>query len=166
MLRFARRVRASGLAGGGADLKMRERKIEYQTLNQKADVGFYVTAPSLERLYIDAALALTDLRVKLDQIKEETKRTIAVEADAKDALLRIWLGACLTLFDKEKFLPKRILFTRFDGKKIEATLHGEIYAPLRHGTGGSFRKVSEKEFELGEKALPEPHFFARVFVES
>lgn len=145
---------------------MRERKIEYQTLNQKADLGFHLTAPSLERLYIDSALALTDLRVKLDQIKEEIKKTVALQAETRDDLLQAWLEACLSLFEREKFLPRRILFTRFDGKKLEATLHGELYAPLRHGTAGAFKKLSRKEFQLGEKENPEPHFFARIFTES
>ncbi len=145
---------------------MPERKIEYQQLNQKADIGLQISAPSLERLYIDAALALTDLRVKLDTIKEESRKSLVVQADGKDKLLTAWLGALLDLFAAEKFLPKRILFTRFDGKKIEATLRGETHVPVRHGTAGGFKKVSAKDLEVGEKAVPEPHFYARVFFES
>ena len=50
---------------------MPERIVEYQRLEQKAGTGFLVMAPSWQRLYSDAALCLTDLRVKLDRIDQE-----------------------------------------------------------------------------------------------
>ena len=55
---------------------MPERVVTYQIINQKLDTGFLLTAPSLQRLYIDGALALTDFLVQLDRVKTENTRTL------------------------------------------------------------------------------------------
>ena len=144
---------------------MPERKLEYQTLEHKADTGIMVTAPSLERLYIDSALALTDLMVKLDSVKDSEKRCVRVEAETRDSLMVRWLTEILFLFEKERFLSHRIVFTRFDGKSIEATLWGDRYDPIRHGHVSEIKAVTYHQLELGDRPQPEPHFFARIFLD-
>jgi SHS2 domain-containing protein len=144
---------------------MPERKIEYQTLEHKADSGFQVTAPSLARLYIDAALALTDMMVKLDLIKEVEKRTLSVTGENRDQLMVKWLNEILFLFEKEKILCRRIVFDTFDGKKIAASIHGEKFDPPRHGGISEIKAVTYHQLQLGDKELPEPHFFARIFLD-
>ena len=144
---------------------MPERRIEYQTLEHKADTGFQVTAPSLERLYIDAGLALTDLMVKLEQIQTVEKRSVAVKADNRDQLMVKWLSEILFLFEREKLLVRRIVFNKFDGKSIEATVFGERYEPIRHGHVSEIKAVTYHQLEVGDRPLPEPHFFARVFLD-
>jgi SHS2 domain-containing protein len=144
---------------------MAERKIEYQTLAHKADTGFQVTAPSMERLYIDAALALTDQMVKLSQVGEGERRVLSVQAEKADQLMVKWLNEILFLFEKEKILCRRIVFSKFDGKSIAATVFGEKYDPVRHGHVSEIKAVTYHQLQLGDRAEPEPHFYARIFLD-
>ena len=144
---------------------MPEREISYQSLEHKSDSGFFVEAPSLQRLYIDAGSALTDLMVKLDLISEDEKKTITVEADTKEQLLVKWLNELLFLFEKHKFLSKRIVFNHFDGKKIVATLFGETYQPVKHGCVSEIKAVTYHQLELGMLSEPNHVFYAKIFLD-
>ncbi len=141
---------------------MPERKIEYQRLDRQKDLGFLVKAPSWQRLYTDAALCLTDLRVQLDRVSDGEKRTMEVVAESKEDLMAKWLAEVSALFQKDGFLPKRVVFTRFDGKSIQATLWGELYNPLRHGSIPKDQTITCRTLEMGEIPGSEPNFFARV----
>ena len=142
---------------------MPERRIEYQTVQQTADSGFVITAPSLQRLYIDAALSLTDQMVQLDLLGTPEKRTLSVSAENRTALMAKWLTEILTLFQKDKILCKRIVFNTFDGKSITATIFGEPYQPVKHGSVPEF-KVNEGQLQIGDQQNPEPQFFAKIFL--
>lgn len=144
---------------------MPERSIEYQVLEHKADTGFLVKAPSLQRLYIDAALALTDMRVKLDRITDHEKQTVSVTADTRERLLVGWLNEILFLFERHQFLVRRLVFDTFDGKQIRATLWGQKYDPLRHGSLSEIKAVTYHQLKIGDVERPEPHFFAQVFLD-
>lgn len=144
---------------------MPERRIEYRTLEHKADTGFEVLAPSWERLYIDAALAMTDMLVKQDLIQTSDRRAVTVAGENRDQLMVKWLNEVLFLFEKEKFLAHRIVFNKFDGKAITATLFGEKYEPIRHGHVSEIKAVTYHQLQLGDKPGPEPVFFARVFLD-
>jgi len=144
---------------------MPERPIEYQVLEHKADTGFLVKAPSLQRLYIDAALAMTDMRVKLDRISDLEKKTATVSADTRERLLVGWLNEILFLFERHQFLVRRIVFDAFDGKQIRATLWGQTYDPIRHGSLSEVKAVTYHQLQVGDRASPEPHFFAQVFLD-
>ncbi len=144
---------------------MPERKLSYQTLEHKSDSGFFIEAPSLQRLYIDAASALTDLLVKLDLIAEAEKKTLHVEAANKEQLLIKWLNEILFLFEKEKFLSKRIVFNHFDDKKISATLFGDTYQPVKHGHASEIKAATFHQLKLGMKSAPDHVFYAKVFLD-
>ena len=141
---------------------MAERKLTYESLHHKAEGGFLVKAPSLERLYIDAALALTDQWVKLDLILEDHKRALTVKGATREILMVAWLNELMQLFVNHRFISKRITFQKFDGKEIHASLFGEVYTPLKHGTVLRFKAVTEPQVQLGEIHAAELQFFARI----
>lgn len=145
---------------------MPEAKISYQRLDHKAHLGFQVECPSLERLYIHAALALTDSLVKLDTIHEKEERhTISVQADDRASLLVQWLNGVLALLESHRFLAKRIYFDGFDGKRIRATLRGEKYDPVRHGHVSPTKPITTSQVDVGQHADPNVGFYARVVVD-
>ncbi|NBT58271.1 archease [bacterium] len=143
---------------------MPERAIDYQSINQKKDRGFQLEAPSLERLYIDSALAMTDQLVKLNLIQGSNRFEISVESNSRETLLTLWLNEVLNLFEKNKFLPKQIYFTRFNGSKIQATLIGEIYNPIKHGHVTKLNPVELNQLQLGSLSQSNNGFFVRVFL--
>jgi len=144
---------------------MPERAIDYQPINQKADRGFQVEAPSLERLYIDSALAMTDQLVKLATIKSNERFEILVESNSKEALLALWLNEILQLFEQKKFLPRQIYFSQFNGTKIKATLMGESYNPIQHGHVAKLKAIQPENLKLGILSQGENTFFARVLLD-
>ena len=141
---------------------MAERKIDYQTFQHQAHSGFVITAPSLARLYVDAALSLTDQLSRLDRIESRDCKEIKVSGGTREELMRIWLNWVLEAFAKDKFLSHRIVFNQFDGKTISATLWGETYQPVKHGHVVEVKAIEAGQIEIGDKATPEPHFFAKV----
>ena len=143
---------------------MPERQIAYQLVNQKQDTGFSLTAPSLERLYIDGALALTDFLVKLDRIQATDTRQVTVGGKNRDELMSKWVGEILSLFEKDRFLARRIIFRKFDGKQIEATLFGEKFDSIRHGGSPNLRSLIPQNLQISDKMDPEPQFSLRIML--
>lgn len=143
---------------------MPERVVTYQVINQKLDTGFILTAPSLQRLYIDGALALTDFLVQLDRVRTEDTRTLSVAGENREKLMANWITAVLALFEKEHFLARRIVFKKFDGKQIEASLFGEKFDSIRHGGSPHLKALVPQEFQVSDKMDPEPQFSLKVIL--
>jgi SHS2 domain-containing protein len=142
---------------------MPELKIDYQKLQQHKEPGVFVEAPSMERLYINAALAITDSLVPLDTIADPDRRTIVVEGADQESLLAAWLDAVFSHMNEGRFLCRRIIFESFDGKKIRATLRGEQYESTRHGHLGTV-VLDRDHIEMGADFEGTPRFFAKVFL--
>jgi len=145
---------------------MPERALTYESINNKKHSGFIVTAPSWQRLYIDSALALTDLLVDLDLIKEIDKKTVEACGETKETLMVSLLNEVSKLFDTEKFLAHRVVFNTFDGKKITASLFGETYHNVRHGYASDIKSIHEKIVEMGESKREENQFYAKVEIKN
>ena len=144
---------------------MPERKIAYEKLQGKSHHGIVVKAPSWQRLYIDAALALTDSLVPLDSIHDTETKTVSVQGANLKELMEHWLKAIILLFRNDKFLCRRVVFEKFDGKSIQARCFGEAYDRIRHGLpGGDFIDVNGLPMEIGEGTGSESGFFVKVFL--
>jgi len=143
---------------------MAERKIAYEPLRQSANGGFMVKAPSLERLYIDSALALTDHLASLDLLQDSIRQTVSVSGSTREKLMANWLNEILALFQNEKFLCKRIVFNSFDGKKISSTIFGDIYVPTKHGHVRNIKAMTTEQLILGEIEDADLHFFAKISI--
>lgn len=139
---------------------MPERKITYEALSPQRDVGFVLSAPSYERLFIDAALALTDFRFRLELIETTQRQQIEVKGKNLETLMIAWLRAVLTLSQTERFIPRRIVFERFDGSQLKASLHGERHSALKHGGNDSIGEIVS--VSLGEATSPDPVFTVQV----
>src|SRR4051812_17619337 len=119
----------------------RERKVSYQVIAQGQLAGISLCAPSLQRLFIDSALAMSDYRISQDLVKVTLQKKVTVKGASLEILTVEWLNAVAALFNKEAFLPYRIVFTAFDGKRIEAPLSGETYESHRHGYPRPFQCI-------------------------
>lgn len=131
---------------------MPERKVSYEKIARKKETGLKLEAPSLQRLYIDAGLAFTDFLIPLDLIQVVDKKTVCISGTTQEDLLAKWINHLLHLFKKEKFLSSRIVYEKFDGKSIQASLFGESYVPTRHGSSAEITtEVSSKEIAITQK---------------
>lgn len=143
---------------------MPEARFECLKIKNLAKAGFVVEGPSLERLYINAGLAVTDLLVDLSTVQDLERHTIVVEGADRETLMANWLREILVHYHATGFLCKRIVFDKFDGKRIQATLRGEKYAPLRHGHVHALQDVVHA-LEFGERLDPHPSFFVKILFE-
>lgn len=114
---------------------MAERKVEYQKIQRGKAVGIRVEAPSLQRVFLDAALAFFDrLSTGSRQAPDESKRhRVEITATDSKTLLGLWGTAIRNLYVVEKFVATRAVFEKFDGKTLVAVLHGAPYTSMLHG---------------------------------
>lgn len=141
---------------------MPERKISYHGLEKTTESGFKIAAPSLQRLYIDAGLALTDQMLSLDLIKDSEKHTLNIDGENKEALMLNWLNSVLSLYEKNQFLCKRIVFNQFDVRKLQASVWGESYVSTRHGYLKPIITLKMNQLDMGMGTDPESLFYLRI----
>ena len=141
---------------------MPEPKLTYTQLDRSAHKAFLIESPSLERLYINSALALTDQLVKLELIQDHVKRTIAAESDTRLELMVLWLNQIIVAFELDNFLSRRIVFSQFDGKTINATCFGQHYSAIQHGHVDKLKQLTNAQLEVGTCPEPQQGFYAKV----
>ena len=80
---------------------MRVENSGFEVLDHPADMGLEVWAPSLDSLFSEAAMALTDCIFDLDSISQENSCEVSLSSSELDLLLYEWLSEVLFLFDAE-----------------------------------------------------------------
>lgn len=114
---------------------MAERRVEYQRVQRLKLVGVRVEAPSLQRVFLDSALAFFDvLSTGSRQAPTETiKHRIELSGSDAKNLFFSWMQKIRELYVGQKFMATRAVFEKFDGKTLVAVIHGEPYNSLHHG---------------------------------
>ena len=103
-----------------------------------ADVGVRISAQSLEALFSDAALALTETVTDPAGITGSSTLHVSLHASDLDQLLVDWLSELVALFDVECFLAASAKVTiHEDGGlsrdwQLEASVSGERLETARH----------------------------------
>ena len=141
---------------------MPERKVTYERFQDKAHSGILVKAPSWVRLYIDGALALTDVMARVEAIETKEKHPVTVTGSNAENLMLNWLNEILKAYKTRKFVSRRITFEKFGGNTISATLTGETHDPIRHGLAPEITALDASRLAFGDGLLPEPHFFMKI----
>lgn len=112
------------------------KEIGFEVLDHPADMGLKVWAPSLDSLFSEAAIALTDSIFDLDLISQEFACEVELSSSELDLLMYDWLSEVLFLFDAEgKIFSKfEIIDIVQDEAEInlKAKMYGETYNPEKH----------------------------------
>lgn len=139
---------------------MAERKVEYQRIQRGKAVGIRVEAPSLQRVFLDTALAFFDrLSTGSRQAPDESKRhRVEITATDPKALLGQWGTAVRNLYVTEKFVATRAVFEKFDGKTLVAVLHGAPYSSMLHGAFLHLGDVQQEHVVLSTDGPAEKTF--------
>lgn len=107
----------------------------YRPLAHTADVGFEVSALTLEELYAEAVPAFTASFTEIERVEERLTREVEIQAPDREQLLVDWLGELLYAFDAERLLFRSArvrLHERPAGVALTATLRGEHHDAERH----------------------------------
>ena len=106
-----------------------------------ADVGAHLGAPTLEALFVEAAVALTETLCDPYGVEPRLSRTVIVHAPDVNQLLVEWLSELIGRFDIEQFLAHTTSVSiseeldaadGADRYHLEATLCGEPFDQDRH----------------------------------
>lgn len=81
---------------------MTRSKAQFEFTEHTADIGIRVEAATLDELFEQAALALTDLIVAEIDSREEKTQLISLRSPTVEGLLYEWLSEFVYLFDAEQ----------------------------------------------------------------
>ena len=117
-----------------------------------ADIAFEATSKTLDELFIQAALATTNVMLRdLKKIQEKERREMKIEADEIDMLLFNFLQEIIFYKDAEQ-----LIFNRYDLKidaggpvlKLSAVVYGETLDMEKHDLIVDVKAVTLHQFEV------------------
>lgn len=143
---------------------MAERRIEFQKIARGKLTGIRVEAPSLQRVFLDAALAFFDALVTGSrQTAGETERKkIEIQSSDPKSLFKEWAKELRALYVDEKFIASRAVFEKFDGKVMVAVLHGTAYNAMTHGAFQSIGEIATDNATLATEGPLDNPFSAEI----
>ncbi len=96
----------------------------WSTFDHTADLGLDVEAATPARLYAVAALAVLAQVAECGDAIEDESRLVRAEGEDAAGLLVDWLNAALLEAELANAVWTRCEIVRFDGRTLEASLHG------------------------------------------
>lgn len=117
-----------------------------------ADIAFEANGKTLEELFIQAALATTNVMVRnLKKIEGKEKREVRVEADQLDMLLFNFLQEIIFYKDAEQLIFGRYgvkIDKKDSGFKLTAEIFGEKLDMMKHDLIVDVKAVTLHQFEV------------------
>ena len=114
--------------------------MSFEEIPHTADVRFRVRAPTLAGLFSETVSALMQVMYGPDR-KADVERTVSLDADDRESLLRDFLSELLFISDTEGLVVSTAS-VRTDGQHLTATLSGESFDPKRHSGGTEVKGIS------------------------
>jgi len=108
---------------------------DYIYLDHTADIKFKAYGNTLEDCFSNAAKAMFNILVPINEISIELNQTVTIESDDLDLLLYKWLSELLYLFEVEnKLFSEFKLNISKDGDKytVQGILYGESVKDTHH----------------------------------
>ncbi len=113
-------------------------EVPYRFVDHTADIGLEVHAPTLARLFEEAALALTSVLCGAGPVEPRRQLSVSLSAPSVEQLLVDWLTELIGRFDVEAWLTAgaEVTLTRDAGRcGLDALALGEALDPARHPAG-------------------------------
>lgn len=100
-------------------------KRPYRTLEHTADIRLRIFGRTLRRLFENAVYALTDTLTDVKKVQTLKSLRLRIRGMSRDHLLVLLLKEILFLFDTKRFLARRLVIRKLDGKILLATVEGD-----------------------------------------
>lgn len=123
----------------------------YRTLDHTADLAIEVTAGSLDELFAESILAMTDCMTRLDRVVAEESHQVSLVAPDLDQLLVGLLNEVVYLHETEALVLSQasLSVTETDpGWSIAGTLSGEEFDLDRHGLKTLIKAVTYHQLSV------------------
>jgi SHS2 domain-containing protein len=122
---------------------------QYKFFDHTADIGVEISGRTKKELFANAASALFDVLIELNENKSETnkgtqKRQKIITVDGADTadLLINFLRELLYLFNGDKWIVSNCEIVECANKKLVAQLTGEPYNKTRHSIKTEIKAVT------------------------
>lgn len=124
--------------------------MNYEILDHPADIRIRVFGSTLTELFINAAVAMMDIRSDRTQVRCEREMLIHVEANTTDELLVDWLQDILYLVETEKMLFREFRVESMSESEITGYGVGENIDFSRHELHYDIKAVTYHELKIKE----------------
>ncbi len=135
-------------------------------LEHTADLGFRVSARSLDRVFEDAGVALTNLILDTHLIMRKESRKITLSSMTREDLMFVWLSELIYLFDAEHVAFSEFVATIVNagrvGFRLEAFVSGERIDPQRHQIRSYIKGITLHQLQVAQDA---DEWYAEVYVD-
>ncbi|MBE9546247.1 MAG: archease, partial [Proteobacteria bacterium] len=107
-------------------------KPRYKIFNHTADLGLEISGKDEKELFSNAAFAVFDLIVDLQDVNiKETRRLVVKGADREDLFVN-YLRELLYMWNGEGMLLKDFSVLEIDSRHLVGEMKGEPFDPARH----------------------------------
>jgi SHS2 domain-containing protein len=128
----------------------------FKFLEHTADVYIEVYGFNLEEAFANAALSMTEVMTKLENVEAKNKENFVIEAHDKSALLYNWLEELLLEFELKSKLYSRIEVSKIEktanGFKLYAKAWGEKFDLKKHPSKVGIKAITYHQMEIIQKS--------------
>lgn len=117
-----------------------------------ADIAIEITGKTLDELFRDAAMAVEEQTVNLDDLKDDLEKEIKLEAKSIETLLYDFLSELIFMKDTDQFLFKSV-DVNVDEKEnvLHAVLKGDLIDPERQELRNDIKAITMHMFSVEQK---------------
>ncbi len=123
----------------------------YQPIAHTADIGFKTWGSTLEELFSNAARALTDCMVQIDDGVSTQTVFVNLKADSLEKLLVKWLSEVLYHFKTDGLLGLGFSVLQCQMKDFKATIHGIAWDSEKQPLKTQIKAVTFHEMKIEKK---------------
>ncbi|MFZ1971009.1 MAG: archease [Candidatus Nanoarchaeia archaeon] len=131
---------------------------KYKFLEHTADIKFTVMGKSIEEIFENSALAVSEFISKYEKIKSKAKKGFVISAEDHEELLYKFLDELIYLLDAKSFVCSHVKVSIKNGKKemtLKAIAYGDKtknYMNLEHIKAATYSEMYLKKVKNGWKA--------------
>ncbi len=125
--------------------------VEYRIIDHTADMGLEVYGKDLPDLFKNAALALFDLLIDAEDIKNGVEMEIEVEGGNPEELMVNWLSELLYLSQTKGNIFKEAYIDEVSERYVKGRVKGERFNPESHRFKLEIKGVTYHMLEVRKK---------------
>ncbi|MBI5072571.1 archease [Candidatus Woesearchaeota archaeon] len=100
--------------------------MKYEYLSHTAEAKFAAWGKTMEEAFSNAAIAMENIIIETEKVKQKIKKKIIIETKHKKALLYDFLQELIVLFDSERFALHKVEAMTIHQKGSDFQLHANV----------------------------------------
>ena len=122
---------------------------KYRYLDHTSEVKFQAFGMDLEEAFANAALAMFNIMVDTEKVRDNIKKEISVDGANEKSLLFNFLDELIFLINTEGFLLHKVESLVINGSKVKAVLVGDNISEI-YETNNDVKAVTYHDMEINK----------------